>query len=224
MFGRHWWGTKTRGGNLMAQQVNLFNTLARPSKYYLTEQLILQIFLGFILFLVLLTCVQIFLLQKEKYKLKILQATYLSRQAAFENLSRLSGEVEKTSTEIQKKTMLLQTLQERKVTSGKCALLSNYFTALSEMPVSGLWFNQININLVEDKIALSGSTYTPTLLIQLVENLNKTACFADRDFGPLKLDKKDIKTPTSTNETSTNSILDFSMRSKEPVSLTERLA
>jgi Tfp pilus assembly protein PilN len=173
----------------MSQQVNLFNTLTPPSKYALTESLILQILGGFILLLAAVTLIQIFLMQQAKSHLSVLQKSYADDQAVLAKVIHLASTVnnEKIIKEIQDKTRLLQVLQARKVTSEQCTLLSNYFTALAETPLPGIWFNQIYINLVNDQMTLAGMTHSPGLLMQLVQNLDKRPCFSSREFGPLKL-------------------------------------
>ncbi len=196
----------------MLQQINLFSSLPKLPWYHLSERLLLQIVGGFIVILLLITGVQIAYLRTEKNNFAQLQKSYQASQQTFTTSTRLINQVniELISREIEEKTLLLQTLQDRKVTSGQCALLSHYFSSLSEMSVPGLWFNQISVNLSINEIGLSGMTHAPILLIELVQNLNKAPCFANRDFGPLKFSKGNTEEGKAENN-----LLRFAITSKE---------
>jgi hypothetical protein len=193
----------------MSQQINLFKTLPKLPRYYLTEQLLFQIIGGLVLLLVIISFLQGIFLERTKREFTALQESYRYRQSVFTRESALTGRlnVENINREIHDKTLLLQKLQDRKVTFGQCSLLSHYFTSLGEMPVSGLWFNQINIDLSKDEIALAGMMYEPVLLFQLIQNLDKTSCFSHREFGPISLTQPAVKTSEA-------NLLAFTMTSK----------
>jgi hypothetical protein len=192
----------------MQQQINLFNTLPKVSKYYLSENLLLQILGSFLLILLMITFFQIIWLVKEKHDFSAAQKSFLTTQQELTRITGLTGQLDVVNVqkEIENKEKLLEMLQARKITTGKCSFLSSYFTALGEMTVPGLWFNQIGIDLNKDEVNLYGVTYAPTLMVQLVNNLNDTDCFADRQFGPMKIVSQESKEK--------NSLLKFVINSK----------
>lgn len=176
----------------MKQQINFYSFLPKPSPYHISDRLIFRALTGLIAFLLLITVIQAIKLSGEKNALVKLQKEFSLAQKDISATNRMfeANSAEALEKELREKQKLLETLQARKVTSGRCALLSNYFTALAEGPVPGLWLTGISVNLNTDRIVLTGNAYAPGLLIELVKTLNNTACFSERQFGPVEMSKQ----------------------------------
>jgi len=173
----------------MKQQINFYDFLPKPPPYYLSVRLMGLVLLGFIGFLLLVTGLQAIVVQSQVSTVVSLQQQYEGSKkilAATKKIFELNNP-ESLKKELADKRKLLETLQSRKVTSGRCSLLSNYFAALAQDPVPGLWLTSISVNLNTDQIILAGNTSAPSLVLKLVRNLNDTVCFANRQFGPIDL-------------------------------------
>lgn len=203
----------------MPQQINLFTTLSSSTERRITDRLLFWILGGIVAFLLIITVFQVIWEQKTHYSLVAAKKTYQKMQETFIAVSGKVDnlDIEKISLDIEQKKILLQTLQDRKVTSGKCSYLSNYFASLGASPVPGLWFTQINVDLNKDEVVLSGKTYSALLLVQLVKNLNNTLCFSDREFSPTQIGKTDPKADPKTETESKKDVLNFVMTSKDGV-------
>src|SRR5262245_49755459 len=111
----------------MSQQINLLNSLPKPPRLNLSENLIFVIIAGYLAFLLMLTLVQSVLLGWEKYSLVQLQRSYDQHHIELDKNTKLAklNNIVQLENILSEKQALLQTLESRKASTGECAFLSH---------------------------------------------------------------------------------------------------
>lgn len=183
----------------MPQQINFYTELPKPPRYQLSAE-VMMVVIGVIGFLLLLSVVaQMIMLESNKKIVVDLQKAYTFSSNKFSDTTRLFAKTNVTylKEDLRQKKILLQTLQARKITSGQCSLFSNYLQSLSDNTVTGLWLTNITVDLNNDKIALTGQTYSPIFLLKFVQLTHKAMCFSKRKLETIELTKQTQETSAS---------------------------
>ncbi|MDX2165300.1 MAG: hypothetical protein SFW07_07805 [Gammaproteobacteria bacterium] len=182
------------------QQINLYKSLPRVSRNWFGEAVVLQIAAGFMALFVLITLVQMVMLEVSKYRAKAMQKVYIETNARFMKEQKAGGGVDlvQLQQELASKKQLLGLLNI-KSPDDACPLVSDYFKSLSSTQVPGIWLTRLRIEPVSRNMTFEGSTYDPLLIMSLIKQMGATPCFSGVKFHTINIEKNtDEKSKTMT--------------------------
>ena len=172
------------------QQINLYKSLPRISRNWFGETIVLQIAAGVMALFVLLTLVQMVMLEVAKYRAKAMQKTYIETNARFMKEQKAGGGVDliQLQQELASKKQLLSLLNIKSADDA-CPLVSDYFKSLSSTQVPGIWLTRMRIEPVTRNMTFEGITYDPLLIMNLIKQMSATPCFTDIKFHTINIEK-----------------------------------
>lgn len=179
----------------MSQQINLCNPLFRKQKKYFSALAMVQtlglVILSSLLFGAWLTY-QTHRLQQQAEQVSQLQdrartqMTTLGLQVNARKPSpALLDQIIQTEQSVQDEQFILHLLAQGEL--GNQNGFSNYFIALSQHTVPGLWLTGFEIIATGEQISLRGMALTPELVAQFIDQLKTANAFTGMDFSTLTI-------------------------------------
>lgn len=173
------------------QQINLYKSIPRISRNWFNEMVVLQVAAGFLALLVLITVVQMMMLQYSQHSVSKLQKNYIDLNAHFVKEKNTQGAVDllQLQQELASKKQLLSLLHIKSEDGGACPLLSDYFKSLSQVQVPGIWLTHIRIEPGTQNMTFEGETYDPVLIVNFIKQMGMTPCFTGMKFHTITIEK-----------------------------------
>ncbi|HEV2614613.1 MAG TPA: hypothetical protein VGV92_07890 [Gammaproteobacteria bacterium] len=169
----------------MKQQINLFRSLPRARQNWFGHVIALQVGVGFVVLLILVSFLQAFVLGWNKHNLAVLQKSFIEGTDHLQKEQAALGGVDLLALqqELATKTQMVKLLHIRtQEGQGTCSMLSDYLDSFSSAQLSGLWLTKFRIEPDSRNMNLAGLTYDPLFIVNWVKKLGTTPCFSGVQF------------------------------------------
>ena len=196
-------------GDTLIQRVNLIKFVARPQTAYLSLSQILQICL---LLIVLFFSYSLY--------------GYWQQITIDRHITSLKSQYDILIKNID--SGRLQQIQDFEKDSAFYLILQNlllknnpsftaYLETLATNCPDGLWLTTINIKKRTNTIIISGKSYNPNNIVQLMDNLNRTALFQIKPLFLAKIDKINDQNDQTDKNPKSSIIYNFILQTQTPV-------
>ncbi|MCK4609121.1 MAG: PilN domain-containing protein [Gammaproteobacteria bacterium] len=170
------------------QNINLLSALPKEIKPYLSAQVLVAIFLGFLLLLILLATVMWSIVTLQEQRVNSLIA---SKQDLTQKIMALKSDKIKQEQRVKDQQKLFANNKEMKVflASKNGQGFAKYLTVLAALTPENVWLKTMVFSNQDHYIALFGNTTNAALISELLQKLNNTSIFSTNRFRTLELNK-----------------------------------